>query len=67
MGELLFSRSARLFQRPSFKEGLSRALDIQGNYPLYNVNISGEIADMEALYSDWASVGDHLIYAIEVK
>ncbi len=61
----LFNRSGRLFADPSFLEGMSRVLDLLGNMDNYNEDATPEIADSKALFSDWASVGDHIISASE--
>ena len=61
----LFNRTGRLFAGPSFIEGSSRVLDILGNQDIYNEDQTPEEADAKALFSDWASVGDHLILASE--
>lgn len=63
MAEILFERTGRLFSNPSTAEGMSRSMDLFGNYVIYNVNNCSEEADSQALYSDWASVGDDLIFA----
>ena len=63
MNTNLFNRTGRLFANPSFAEGVSRALDILGNHDVYNEDLTPEEADSKALFSDWASIGDHLILA----
>lgn len=65
MGTILFNRSGRIFANPSFTEGISRNFDLFGNQTTYNADLSPEEADARALYSDWASVGDHLILAAQ--
>ena len=65
MGTLLFSRTGRLFTNPSMTEGVARVLDVLGNHDIYNEDLTPQEADRRALYSDWASVGDHLILAAE--
>ena len=65
MNTLLFTRSGRLFTDPSLVEGASRTFDILGNQDIYNEDLTSEEADTKALFSDWASVGDHLILATE--
>ena len=62
---LLFKRSCRLFSSPSLLEGVGRVMDLWGTYDVYNTNPTAEESDAEALYSDWASVGDHLISAAQ--
>ena len=63
MNTILFNRTGRLFANPSFLEGMSRTLDLLGNQDIYNEDLTPEEADSKALFSDWASVGDHLISA----
>ncbi len=65
MNTILFNRSGRLFANPSFVEGMSRTFDFLGNQDIYNEDLTPEEADCKALFSDWASVGDHLISAVE--
>ena len=65
VNSLLFKRSGRLFANPSMFEGMSRVLDILGNQDIYNEDFTPQEADSQALYSDWASVGDHLILAAQ--
>ena len=63
MGSLLFNRSGRLFASPSLTEGIARVLDLSGTHDAYNEDLTPQEADSRALYSDWASVGDHLMTA----
>ena len=63
MGEL-FRRSGRLFARPSFLGGVSRALDMGGTLNEYNRNQTEEEADAQAILSDWLFVGDALNSAV---
>ncbi len=65
MNTFLFNRSGRLFANPSFLDGMSRTFDLLGNQDIYNEDLSPEEADSKALFSDWASVGDHLIIVTE--
>jgi len=65
MNPILFTRSGRLFANPSFVEGAGRAFDILGGHDFYNEDLTPEEADTKALFSDWASVGDHIISAAE--
>lgn len=65
MNTVLFNRSGRLFASPSFVEGIGRTFDLLGNQDIYNEDLTSEEADTKALFSDWASVGDHLILATE--
>ena len=63
MNPILFTRTGRLFANPSLAEGMSRVFDLLGNHDIYNEDLTPIEADAKALYSDWASVGDHLILA----
>ncbi len=54
-----------LFARPSFVEGISRALDMGGTLQEYNSSISPEQADSLALGADWRVVGQDLLNAME--
>ena len=65
MDTTLFNRTGRLFANPSFVDGVSRAFDLLGNQDIYNEDASPEEADKKAIFSDWASVGDHLVSAAE--
>ncbi len=65
MDSTLFTRTGRLFNTPCFREGMARVLDLAGTQDIYNENLTTEEADFFALYSDWASVGDHLLEAVK--
>ena len=65
MSSLLFSRSGRLFANPSLVEGIGRVFDLFGNNDVYNENLTPQEVDNQAIYSDWASVGDHLVLAAQ--
>ena len=65
MNSILFDRSGRLFASPSLAEGVARVLDILGEHDVYNENLTPQEADARAIYSDWASVGDHLLIAAD--
>ena len=65
MNPMLFTRTGRLFANPSLSEGFSRAFDIFGNQDIYNEDLTPQEADSKALFSDWASVGDHIISAAQ--
>jgi hypothetical protein len=54
-----------LFARPSFIEGVSRALDIGGTLQAYNESTSPEKADAIALASDWCAIAEDFKVAIE--
>ena len=64
MGTIL-KRGARLFAEPAFIEGLCRILDFGSTLNVYNHNATPEEADFEALESDWRSVGDELVLAVQ--
>lgn len=55
--------TSRLFARPSFIEGMARALDMGGTLNEYNTSLTGEEADAIAIWSDWAAVGQDM-YAV---
>lgn len=63
MNTTLFARTGRLFATPSLTEGVGRVFDLFGTHDIYNEDLTPTEADSKALYSDWASVGDHLISA----
>ncbi len=56
-----------LFARPSFLEGMARALDIGNTLQEYNTSPSPEAADGQAIGSDWAAVGNDLQKAINTE
>lgn len=62
-----FDRSStfRLFARPSFFEGLARFLDFAGSLQEYNSSRSAVAADLEALSSDWRTVGRDMKAAVD--
>lgn len=60
-----FSLSFRLFQRPSFIEGMARILDVQSVLNSYNRSASGEAADAQAAAADWCMVGNDLKKAMD--
>lgn len=53
-----------LFARPSFLEGVARALDLGGTLQEYNSARSPEVADALALEADWRVVGADLLRAM---
>lgn len=53
-----------LFARPSFVEGVARALDLGGTLQEYNSATSPEQADALALGADWHVVGRDLLRAM---
>ena len=60
----LFVRTARLFAKPSFIEGVARVLDLGTTLNEYNRNETEEEADTQAILSDWLAVGDSIYSAI---
>ena len=52
--------STFLFARPSFCEGVARAIDLGGTLDEYNVSPSGEIADAIAFSADWRQVAEDM-------
>lgn len=60
-----FTLSFRLFQRPSFIEGVGRIIDIENALNSYNKNSSGEQADAEAIAADWCMIGNDINKAIQ--
>lgn len=63
--DMLFKRTGRLFAKPSFLTGLSVVLDIGSTFNQYNEDKTGSEADIEALRSDWYSVGDDIACAMQ--
>ena len=55
-----FTLSYRLFQRPSFLEGVARIVDSESALNSYNRSRSGEQADSEAVAADWIMVGNDI-------
>ncbi len=53
-----------LFAGPSFLSGVSRSLDLTGQFNEYNGSPSDEIADWFALLADWRVVGGDLVTAM---
>ncbi len=56
-----------LFARPSFVEGMGRALDLGDTLTEYNRSPSGVQADWYALFADWRAVGQDLLSVIAAK
>jgi hypothetical protein len=46
-----------LFANPTFLYGLARALDLAGEFDIYNASPTPELADWIALHADMAAVG----------
>ncbi len=59
------ARTDFLFARPSFASGFARALDLYGNFDVYNSSETEAEADERAIASDWLVVGNDLAMAIE--
>ena len=59
------SLSYYLFARPSFLEGISRTLDVAGNFDDYNESRTPQEADLQATVHDWQMVGLDLSTAIK--
>ena len=59
-------RTAYLFARPSFIEGVARIFDFSGSLNVYNESPSGQEADRQALENDWRAVGDDLRAAMRI-
>ncbi len=66
MTELLKSLTFRFAPRPSFLEGMGRALDIAGGLFLYNVSSTPAEADYKAIMSDWDMVGQDFSTAMKI-
>lgn len=56
----MHSRTFRLFPMPSGWTGLARLLDIGVTFNKFNVDVSGQVADANAIRGDWAMVGSDL-------
>jgi hypothetical protein len=54
-----------LFARPSFLEGVGRILDFAGFMTEYNSSQTTEEADLKALRTDWAILGNDMRSAAE--
>ena len=54
-----------LFVTPTFLSGAARVLDLGGTFDEYNGNTTPDEADAEALWSDWAVIGEDMQLAIE--
>ncbi|GMV84455.1 MAG: hypothetical protein AMXMBFR80_03130 [Dehalococcoidia bacterium] len=57
-------RSEFLFPDTSFAEGAGSVLDLFGELAQYNTSRTEREADLRALRSDWAAVGDYLWIAL---
>jgi hypothetical protein len=59
------ARTDFLFARPSFGSGVARVLDLGGAFDAYNVSASEAAADEQAIFNDWAVVGEDLRTVID--
>lgn len=57
-------RTDFLFATPDYLIGAGSVFNIAGNYFEFNTSATGEIADQNALESDWGVVGQDLKGAI---
>ena len=57
------TRTTALFSMPSFFRGMSSVLDVGSTLTVYNTSRSPEEADSKAIYSDWAAVGEDILFA----
>ena len=60
----LHKQSFRLFARPSFLEGAARIFDFANVLQSYRYDTTEHEADINALRSDWMTVGDDIGHAI---
>jgi hypothetical protein len=65
MGNIDDSLTFFLFARPSFLEGMGRALDMGGTLQLFNDSQTTSEADRIALANDWRMIGRDLKAAID--
>lgn len=54
-----------LIANPSFLNGAAHILDFWGTYDSYNQSLTTEEADARAIFSDWRSVGEELMLAVD--
>lgn len=54
-----------LFARPSFMSGAASTLDLWGQMPGYNSSGTPAEADADAIFADWAVVGQEIFDAVE--
>ena len=59
------TRTDFLFARPTFASGAARALDLYGNFDVYNSSGSEKQADQTAIASDWSAIGADLGEVLE--
>ena len=60
------NRSFFLFARPSFMGGAARLFDFTGTLNIYNISVTGELADARAFQEDWKAIGDDMRAALEI-
>jgi hypothetical protein len=53
-----------LFAKPSFLEGMARALDLGGTLSVYNESPTPDLADALAIRLDWQSVKADMVQAL---
>ncbi len=58
-------RSKFLFAEPRFLFGVARAVDLFGGFDEYNGSDTEDLADARALRSDWATVDDTIVAAMQ--
>ena len=64
MGKKL--QSDFLFAQPSFASGMASSFDLWGQSQSYNESESAEQADANAIFADWAVVGQDIEDALEL-
>lgn len=55
-----------LFAKPNFVSGVAAVLDFGGTLVNYNVSQNEREADLRALASDWAMVGEDVKHSVEI-
>jgi hypothetical protein len=60
-----YSFSELLYARPSFFSGMARILDLGTTFDTYNTSENTNMADYNALKSDWIAVGIDLKNSIK--
>ena len=59
------SKTDFLFAQPSFLSGVARVVDLGGTFDSYNRSANEASADLRAICSDWAAIGEDMKKAIE--
>ncbi len=59
------SETFRLYNLPSFTEGMTMALDYAQTMPEFNVDATPALADGKALSADWKALGSDFAAAME--